>query len=736
MSFEQLKLKNEYRSSIDSMLKDFYVPILGSAVKYDRAVGFFSSTALAHIADGIIPFVKKGGHIRLVASPILSQEDIDAIKLGYKKRDEIIKNALARKLEDDIDSLKRDKLNLLSNLIADGMLDIRIALTENNSKLGIYHEKMGVFYDEDANIIAFSGSMNETVTAMAINYEAIDVFCSWKSEEDTERIKKKEAVFQSIWDGVEPNVVTIEVPELKESIIQKYRRNKVDYEQIKDEDYIIDSNDEHVAFDKHKSLGKPRIPNSVKLHKYQEDAVNKWMEYGSRGIFDMATGTGKTYTGLAAVATLSESLNDCLSVIIACPYQHLVEQWTEDIVKFGMTPIVGYGSSKEKDWKRHLENAVRDQKLKVRNREFFCFITTNATFASSFVQQQIGKIRSPILLLVDEAHNFGANNLKRLLTSRYDYRLALSATLDRHCDPEGTRLLLQFFGEKCIEYSLEKAIHEDKLTPYKYYPIIVSLSEAERENYDNLTRQIGRCIIKGKNGKQTLSDRGKKLALQRARLVAGAIGKLDMLRDKIAPYIEDSYILVYCGAASIMSENDENMDVDDEELRQIDAVTDILGNELNMKVSQFTSKEDIEERNILKREFEEGDNLQALIAIKCLDEGVNIPKIKVAFILASTTNPKEYIQRRGRVLRKADGKKYAEIYDFITLPRPLDEVPSLTIEQMNRELALIKNELVRAIEFASLSMNKAESLSVIEEIKEAYDLSDEDIIFEEEFSYE
>ena len=271
MGFEQLKLKNEYRSSIDSMLKDFYVPILGSAVKYDRAVGFFSSTALAHIADGIIPFVKKGGHIRLVASPILSQEDVDAIKLGYKQRDEIIKNALVRKLEDDIDNLKKDKLNLLSNLIADGMLDIRIALTENNSKLGIYHEKMGVFYDEDANIIAFSGSMNETVTAMAINYEAIDVFCSWKSEEDTERIKKKEAVFQSIWDGVEPNVVTIEVPELKESIIQKYRRNTIDYEQIKDEDYIKDSYDEPVAFDNHKSQGKPRIPNSVRLHKYQEE---------------------------------------------------------------------------------------------------------------------------------------------------------------------------------------------------------------------------------------------------------------------------------------------------------------------------------------------------------------------------------------------------------------------------------------------------------------------------------
>jgi superfamily II DNA or RNA helicase len=175
--------------------------------------------------------------------------------------------------------------------------------------------------------------------------------------------------------------------------------------------------------------------------------------------------------------------------------------------------------------------------------------------------------------------------------------------------------------------------------------------------------------------------------------------------------------------------------VDDEDLRQIDAVTDQLGNKLNMNVSQFTSKENVEEREILKREFADGDTIQALIAIKCLDEGVNIPKIKVAFILASTTNPKEYIQRRGRVLRLAEGKEYAEIYDFITLPRPLDDVPSLTVDQMKKELSLVKNELCRAEEFSRISMNMVEVESVLDEIKEAYSINDNLITFEEDLDY-
>lgn len=413
----------------------------------------------------------------------------------------------------------------------------------------------------------------------------------------------------------------------------------------------------------------------------------------------------------------------------------MVEQWVEDIVLFGMKPIIGYSSSIQRSWKKNLESAIRDQKLKVRKREFFCFVTTNATFSSEFVQNQLSKIRSDILLMVDEAHNFGSDNLRRLLLPNYKYRLALSATLDRHGDPEGTEALYRYFGGKCIEYSLEKAIGEGKLTPYKYYPVIVSLSDIELQEYDNLTTQIAKCLTKDKRGKTVLSEKGKRLALQRSRLVAGASGKIQALEKYIMPYIEDKHILVYCGATTVFDGNQENMQIDNDEIRQIDLVTDLLGNKLHMKVSQFTSKENVEERNILKREFADGSNLQALIAIKCLDEGVNIPKIKTAFILASTNNPKEYIQRRGRVLRLAEGKDYAEIYDFITLPRKLDEVTGITEEQMKRELTLVKNELCRAEEFARIALNSVTASAIIDDIRTAYDLQDYIINYEEEFTY-
>lgn len=208
-----------------------------------------------------------------------------------------------------------------------------------------------------------------------------------------------------------------------------------------------------------------------------------------------------------------------------------------------------------------------------------------------------------------------------------------------------------------------------------------------------------------------------------------------MLEEVITPYKDDKHILVYCGAARVLDPDKENTEVDEDDLRQIDIVTDLLGNKMKMKVSQFTSNESVEERAVLKREFALVSTLHALIAIKCLDEGVNIPSIRTAFILASTTNPKEYIQRRGRVLRLAEGKDYAEIYDFITLPRPLDEVCSLTEEEMKRELTLVKNELCRAEEFARIAMNCASCSAVLDDIREAYDLQDYVLEFEEDFDY-
>lgn len=508
MGFTELILNTEYRSSIALTSRDFYAPILKIASRYDRAVGFFSSSSLVHIAEGLLPFVNNGGTMRLVASPILNKEDVEAIKQGYEKRESVIAGAITRELYEPKNFRDSERLNLLANLIADGRLDIKIALVENNKNYGIYHEKMGIFYDDEGNKIAFSGSNNETYTGMDVNYEAFDVFCSWENEADAKRADAKSDAFERIWEGLDPKVSIYAVPEVKESILQKYMRSKVDYNMFDEKDF--EPSDE-VDFGKENTIGDvvygARVPEDVHLHGYQNDAIDMWQEKGFRGIFDMATGTGKTYTGLGAIARLSEFLEDKLAVFIVCPYQHLVEQWKEDIVRFKMNPIVGYGAIPAKQWKTKLSDAVRNQKLKVRKREFFCFVTTNATFSSEFVQEQIRKIKGNALLVVDEAHNFGADYLRGLLSDKFNYRLALSATLDRHGDLEGTQALYDYFGDKCIEYTLDRAIEENKLTKYKYYPIIVSLSETEREAYSDYSRQISKCLMKGKNGKIKLSEK-------------------------------------------------------------------------------------------------------------------------------------------------------------------------------------------------------------------------------------
>ena len=536
MSLKDHLIKSEYRSLIDDMVRDFYIPCLENAVSYRRAVGFFSSSSLVEVSQGIAKMAQNGGKIRIVASPYLSDEDIEAIKTGYENRKEVIEQALLRQLHEPVNYYASERMNMLANLVADGILDIRIAYTMDRSGMGMYHEKMGIIEDDEGNVIAFSGSNNESATAMSINYETMDVFRNWGDSSEKERVQLKCNAFHSIWNNNEPNIEVMEFENITKALIEKYRRKSTNFN-IDKEEYP-----DGVSAEGERSIDKttiaPRIPEGFELRDYQVEAIDKWEEQDFKGIFDMATGTGKTYTGLGAAARLSKRLEDRLALIIVCPYQHLVEQWVEDIVLFGMKPIIGYSSSIQRSWKKNLESAIRDQKLKVRKREFFCFVTTNATFSSEFVQNQLSKIRSDILLMVDEAHNFGADNLRRLLLPNYKYRLALSATLDRHGDPEGTEALYRYFGGKCIEYSLEKAIGEGKLTPYKYYPVIVSLSDIELQEYDNLTTQIAKCLTKDKRGKTVLSEKGKRLALQRSRLVAGASGKIQALEKYIMPYIE------------------------------------------------------------------------------------------------------------------------------------------------------------------------------------------------------
>ena len=726
MSLKDIEIKKEYRNLHGNIVKDFYNPLLTEAVLYKRSVGFFSSTALACFSVGLCKFLQNGGRIQLVVSPKLSDEDIKAMQNGYEQR-KIIEDSLFRELREPKNFLQADRLNMLANLIAESRMDIKIAFTES----GMYHEKLGVIEDSEKNYVAFSGSLNESENAFKNNYETIDVYCSWNDVEN--RAGNKNTAFENIWNGKDKTLKLFDFPKLKDEIISRYKKSEPKFDMDEKEVvYVIPEPKTLEVHDSGRLPNIPAMPDWLQLHDYQEEAIDNWAEQNYRGIFDMATGTGKTLTGLSALTRLfSDKFPEKLFAIIVCPYQHLVEQWVEDIVKFNIQPIIGYSSSSQKDWKTRLKKAICDIKLRPKDKRFSCLVTTNATFKSKFVQEQINNISADILLMIDEAHNAGAGNFKKYLDSRFIYRLALSATLDRHNDEEGTEFLHEYFENVCIHYDLERAIDEKKLTRYKYFPVVVYLTEEELDEYKQISREMSQHLRKNKSGKMVLDSYGEMLAIKRSRIVAGAQNKLDALREQIKPYKNQNNLLVYCGATTVIPENDKDEylnDFDKSEVgeRQITAVTKILGNEMGMTVSKFTSEEDIETRKIITQKFRE-EKIQAIVAIKCLDEGVNIPSIKTAFILASTTNSKEYIQRRGRVLRKFDGKDYAEIYDFVTLPRELASVQNYTKEELQGDSTLVKNELRRIKEFSHISMNEMTSLNLIDEIQTVYQISDKDL---------
>lgn len=713
MSFKDISLLRYYKTYKSNVVKEFYTPVLKEAVLYQRAVGFFTSGALIDLTKGLRGLMRNHGKIQFIVSPRLLEEDIAAINKGYERK-KIIGQALMRDFKEPENYYEEERLNFLAYLIEEGFLDIKVAFTPPEKAFGMYHEKVGIVTDKYGNKIVFTGSLNETINAFHVNSESIVVFKSW--EESKAYVEDIQQDFEQLWNKQDDDIEILDFPKVLRDKFEIMRKPEFDSFFTK-ESYAEDQEDINPADVPERGI--PHIPTGFDFREYQEDAINMWANNSFRGIFDMATGTGKTYTGLGAVVRLFEEKKR-LAIIIVCPYQHLVEQWVDDIELFNMTPTIGYSASKQRDWRKRLENDVLDFSLGVI--DTFCFVTTNATYSSKFVCEQMKQLGQDTLLLVDEAHNFGSIKLRNKLYTNIQYRLALSATLDRHGDEEGTQALKDYFGEKCIEYDLKRAIDEKKLTPYYYYPILVYLDEDEYDQYKELSYLASKECHKDKHGKLIITEKGKRLLLQRARVVAGAKSKLSKLRELMEEYKEDTHILVYCGATRTQDFSGDSSERDEEGERQIVAVSKMLGNDLRMKVTHFTSNESAEEREVIKQCFASASPYQAIIAIKCLDEGVNIPSIKTAFILASTTNPKEYIQRRGRVLRLAKNKPYAVIYDFVTLTESMEDVNPYNPD-FNCEKALAKRELQRIIEFGRIAKNARDSDELINDIEATFGIT-------------
>ncbi len=702
MSFQNLDIQIRYRSEIHNFPRDFLIPVLSQTELYKRGTGYFSSTSLIQLSVGLFEMAKNGGKIQIVCSPNLDKQDIEAIDYGYKNRDEVITSALLRSVQEPVTYFEEERLNLIATLIANGNLDIKIAFLEDDDGFRLYHEKIAVFIDHEGNKISYAGSVNESGNGLDGNFESLYTFCSWKDSSQIEAVHVAENDFDQMWDDDTLKLHVIDFPDIVTQKLMKYKKSSginwnTDEEEFGYRAYL-------------KRQRKFRVPDGIVLHEYQEEAVQQWQIKGYSGIFDMCTGAGKTYTALYGMTQLAKACEEHIAVFIVCPYIHLVSQWEEDVAIWCSVPIIiAHSKSPNGDWKKDMMKAYK--RFRKDGSPFVC-ITTNDTFAGDDIQKYTVRFNETqnVLLIVDEAHNFGSPQMIKVMPWNITNRIALSATIKRYMDKSGTNTINKFFGEKCIEYSLERAIEEGNLVHYEYIPISVALSDYELSKYRQFSKKLKKYIIV-KNGKMRVSEAGKSIVYQRTRLLASAENKVTLLMELLENYRNDNNILVYCGAANVEDEDTGEI------LRQIDLVTKKLQTEYHMSVKRFTAEENLKERQNIKKYFAQG-MYQVVTAIKCLDEGVNIPGIKTAFIMSSSRNPKEFVQRRGRLLRKSDNKKKAVIYDFITLPRELDNVIPKDIEE---DKTIIVGEVARMVEFGRLADNPEVADNLINQIMTSYD---------------
>lgn len=439
--------------------------------------------------------------------------------------------------------------------------------------------------------------------------------------------------------------------------------------------------------------GVPQIPSSLQLRDYQRQAVASWLRNKGRGTLKMATGSGKTIIALAIATELYQQIG-LQVLLVVCPYRHLVTQWQRECTKFNLQPVLAFETVY--NWQSELSTQLYN--IRSGNQSFLTVITTNSTLINEGFQSQLRFFPAKTLIVGDEAHNLGSMRLESSLPRNIGLRLGLSATPERYFDDDGTDALLSYFGAILQpEFSLADAIAQGALVRYLYYPIFVELTQSEAFAYAKLTKRIGWALNRNDNLEQ--NDTLTSLLMQRSRLIGAAANKLNALRELMAGRLHTTHTLFYCGDGYVENYASTSLAYTS---RQLEAVTHLLGQELGYRVNTYTADTSLEEREQLRHQFESGE-LQGLVAIRCLDEGVDIPAIRTGVILASTGNPRQFIQRRGRILRPHPGKERATLFDAIVMPPDLDR------ETWEVERNLLRKELKRYREFADLADNAEEA---------------------------
>lgn len=649
-----LELSSHYRTGERDPVSGFYKPCLDSAITYNRAVGYFRSSIFAIIGQPFLDFARRGGKARFVCSPSITEEDAQAISLGYLQRIDTVEKAISR----DIDALLLDpaaghRAKLLATFIKFGALDIKVAIRSGGN--GIYHEKIGVFDDGQSHQVSFLGSANETWSAWHAegNHESIEVFRSWLPADEV-RVTSHQKIFDLLWKGETPGVDTIDFPEAQHCKLLTAAAQ---------------------------GLGDPEIDPPIaigsrrrRLLTHQATAIDLWEKANRRGVFEHATGSGKTFTAIEAI---KKHLVAGEPAIVLVPSQLLHEQWKREILEEIPDAAVLMAGGGHIKWKER--GRLRSHTSPGLGMNRVVVVTMQTASTNAFINEIAQG--DHLLIVADEIHQIGSSKNSLALAIRSGASLGLSATPIRYGDPEGTQKIFNRFGPVIPPaITLQDAISAERLVNYEYFPHAVHLSDDESALWKRLTKQISFELAKAKkkDGSGGLTDKAKMLLIQRSRIAKKARVKTGLATGVISKEFQEGQSwLVYCEDSDQI--NEMLCKLRNAGLQPLEYHSNMSGNK-------------VEALNWFKKFG------GVLVSIKCLDEGVDIPAVSHAFILASSQNPRQFIQRRGRVLRKSPGKDLAVIHDAIVVP--LDQ------ESESEQISLLRAELVRALEFADSALNK------------------------------
>lgn len=721
-----------YRTNSESEPIQFYLDGLNNSTRLDLLLGYFSSAAINVLALGFAIFLHRGGTLRLVINNILSEDDKNAVvkasegELNYSK----INLSNIRETKNNLSEYNKHFFECLAWLIFHNKIQLVIIKPKTGN--GISHFKSGAFYDSN-NAVGFKASCNFTAYGLLENLEELDAFLSWENSRSTKMLSRQSQAFEGFFQKKDSSVEYLDAESIETSIKDEFG-GKTEHELLLKEKELLAKKEgiannnsvrktiENLITQIEVIAREPRFPYSGGPREYQVEAYDKWVANNYKGIFAMATGTGKTITSLNCLLEEYKKTNSYYAIILV-PSKALLDQWIEEVSLFNFTNIIVIGGGHS--GLQTLPNFASNFKAGLR--KDIIIISTYASFSSDRFQKSFTKIQDEFTLIADEAHNMGASQIKEVMAKlTIPKRIGLSATPKRKYDPEGTDAICEFFDDQppfCYSFGMKRAMKEGRLTDYYYYPRIVQLDEDEKEEYVELSNMLLK-FFDFKLGKFKDSPIVERLLLRRKTIIHQARRKIPAYKEILRELDKKGklqYVFTYVPVGSSKEENQHNEDVSNKFVYQyLKAAQEVKP---NLRSSTYTSE--TEDRKSKIRGFSEG-KIDMLLAMKMLDEGVDIPRAEIGIFASSTGNPREYIQRRGRLLRNHDDKKFAYVYDMIVAPIASHDNESLYRIERN----MVRNELIRVGYFASLSMNFYDSKNMLQDICDTYEL-DLDIIINE-----